>query len=125
MSKNIKVLVVKPEQAPTIAEYEDTLETWQQLVGGFIELCYPFEDDVAILCNEEGKISGLPLNRAVRDGDGEIADIIAGVFAVIGLDNEGGFRSLTDEELEKYTKLYAAPEVFIGMNGKIVAVPLS
>ena len=125
MSKNIKVLVVKPEKAPTIAEYEDTLETWQQLVGGFIELCYPFEENVAILCNEEGKINGLPLNRAVRDDAGEIVDIIAGVFAVIGLDNEGGFRSLTDEDLEKYTKLYAVPEVFIGMNGKIVAVPLS
>ena len=125
MNKNIKVLVVKPEQAPTIAEYEDTLETWQQLVGGFIELCYPFEDDVAILCNEEGKINGLPLNRALKDNAGEIVDIIAGIFAVIGLDNEGGFRSLTDEELEKYAKLYAMPEVFIGMNGKIVAVPLT
>ena len=124
-SKNIKVLVVKPEQVPAIAEYEDRLETWQQLVGGYIELFYPFEEDVAILCNEEGKINGLPLNRAIKDDNGEILDIIAGTFAVVGLDDEDGFRSLTDEELEKYTKLYAVPEVFIGMDGHIVAVPLS
>ena len=124
-NKNIKVLVVKPEQAPTIAEYENRLETWQQLVGGYIELFYPFEEDVAILCNEEGKIDGLPLNRAVKDANGEILDIIAGTFAVVGLDDEDGFRSLTDEELEKYSKLYAVPEVFIGMDGHIVAVPLS
>ena len=123
--KIIKVLVVKPEQAPTIAEYEDRLETWQQLVGGYIELFYPFEDDVAILCNDEGKIDGLPLNRAIKDANGEILDIIAGTFAVVGLDDEDGFRSLTDDELEKYSKLYAVPEVFIGMDGRIVAVPLS
>ena len=123
--KNIKVLVVKPEQVPTIAEYEDRLETWQQLVGGYIELCYPFEDDVAILCNEEGKINGLPLNRAIRDAGGEIVDIIAGTFALIGLDDEDGFRSLTDEELEKFSKLYAVPEMFIGVDGHIVAVPLA
>ena len=124
-NKNIKVLVVKPEQAPTIAEYENRLETWQQLVGGYIELFYPFEDDVAILCNDEGKIDGMPLNRAVKDANGEILDIIAGTFAVVGLDNEDGFRSLTNAELEMYAKLYAVPEVFVGMNGRIVAVPLS
>ena len=124
-NKNIKVLVVKPEQAPTIAEYKDRLETWQQLVGGYIELFYPFEDDVAILCNDEGKIDGLPLNRAVKDANGEILDIIAGTFAVVGLDDEDGFRSLTNLELEMYAKLYAVPEVFVGMNGRIVAVPLS
>ena len=123
--KNIKVLVVKPEQVPTIAEYEDRLETWQQLVGGYIELFYPFEEDVAILCNEEGKINSLPLNRAIKDAGGEILDIIAGTFAVVGLDDEDGFRSLTDDELEKYAKLYAVPEVFVGMDGRIVAVPLS
>ena len=125
MNKNIKVLVVKPEQIPTIAEYEDRLETWQQLVGGYIELFYPFEDDVAILCNDEGKIDGLPLNRAIKDAGGEILDIIAGTFAVVGLDDEDGFRSLTDDELKKYAELYAVPEVFIGMDGRIVAVPLS
>ena len=124
-NKNIKVLVVKPEQAPTIAEYENRLETWQQLVGGYIELFYPFEDDVAILCNDEGKIDGMPLNRAVKDANGEILDIIAGTFPVVGLDNEDGFRSLTNAELEMYAKLYAVPEVFVGMNGRIVAVPLS
>ena len=33
---------------------------------------YPYEDPVALVCNEEGKLEGLPLNRALRDEDGDI-----------------------------------------------------
>ena len=33
---------------------------------------YPYEDPVALVCNEEGKREGLPLNRALRDEDGDI-----------------------------------------------------
>lgn len=43
----------------------DTLESMQSLVEGDIEEYMPFEDEVAIICNDEGKMNGLPLNRAV------------------------------------------------------------
>lgn len=122
-NETIKVVLVEPGKEAQAAEYRNNLGTWQQLVGGYIELYYPFDDAVCILCNDEGKISGLSLNRAIRDSQGEITDIIAGTFAVIGLDNADDFRSLTAAELEKYIALFREPELFIGMNGKIIAAP--
>ena len=45
----------------------------------------PFDDDVAIICNEEGKMRGLPLNRAVyvQDNDKkEMVDIILSLIHI-------------------------------------------
>ena len=53
-------------------------------VGGPIQAIYPFPEPVALICHEEGKLLGLPLNRALRDKDGEIYDIIAGPFFLCG-----------------------------------------
>ena len=61
----IKVLLVEPEKYPKEIVIDDTLEAMQEVVGGDIEEYMPFDDDVAIICNEEGKMRGLPLNRAV------------------------------------------------------------
>ena len=44
----------------------------QAMVGGDIEVTYPFEDEVAIILNESGKINGLPLNRAIYTEDGDM-----------------------------------------------------
>ena len=121
----LKVLIVEPLKAPYVVEIDGSLESMQGIVGGLIQVIYPFDDPVALVCNDEGKLMGLPLNRPLVDSSGSIYDIIAGTFAVIGLDDEDGFRSLTDDELEKFSKLYAVPEMFIGVDGHIVAVPLA
>ena len=39
------------------------------------EVTYPFEDEVAIILNESGKINGLPLNRAIYTEDGDMQDL--------------------------------------------------
>ena len=61
----IKVLLVEPEKYPKEIVIDDSLEAMQEVVGGDIEEYMPFDDDVAIICNEEGKMIGLPLNRAI------------------------------------------------------------
>lgn len=61
----ITVLFVRAGQPPEKMEIENDLKAMQRLVGGDIEEYMPFEDEVAIICNEEGKVMGLPLNRAV------------------------------------------------------------
>lgn len=61
----INVLLVRAGQPPEKVEIENDLKAMQRLVGGDIEEYMPFEDEVAIVCNEEGKVMGLPLNRAV------------------------------------------------------------
>ena len=63
--EKISVILVEPGRYPKLIEIEDTLEAMQSLVEGDIEEYMPFEDEVAIICNEEGKMNGLPLNRAV------------------------------------------------------------
>ena len=63
----MKVLVVEPGKAPYESDISPGLESLQKAVGGYIEITYPFDDPVAVVCNEEGKLLGLPLNRALRE----------------------------------------------------------
>lgn len=63
--KTIKVVLVEPGKLARQAEIPATLEGMQATVQGSIEAFYPFEEEVCIVCNEEGKITGMPLNRAV------------------------------------------------------------
>lgn len=79
------VLVVEPMKEPYIKDIGTDLKSMQSAVDGDIQAIYPYDDLVAIVCNEEGKINGLPLNRAVYDEDKTMIDIIAGTFLITGL----------------------------------------
>lgn len=108
----MKVIIVKPGQTAIAANVENELEPLQKIVGGFIECVYPFKDKVAIVCNEEGKNLNLPLNRALYSEDGgEIVDILFGNFIVCGT-GKGDFTDLTEEQMEKYMKMFRTPEMF-------------
>lgn len=84
---------------------------------------YPFDDPVAIICNEEGKIDRLPLNRALYTEDGEMFDITAGNIMIVGLGEED-FASLQGELLEKYLEKFKHPESFIKIGDDILAIKL-
>ena len=99
------------------------LEDLQHTVGGDIEVVYPFEDRVGLIVNEEGKLIGLPLNRALRDENNEVYDIIAGPFLVAGL-TEDNFGSLTEEQIGKFEGLFHQPETFVKMGRSIMAIPV-
>ncbi len=120
----MRVLVVEPMEAPYVSEIGSSLEDLQNAVGGWIETVYPFDDDAAVICNEEGKLDGLDLNRAMRSGDGTILDVIAGTFLVAGLKGDG-FASLSQEQVETYAALYSNPEVFLMHRGKVKVIPVS
>ena len=111
------VLLIEPGKTPRHMEIDGSLTGMQQVVGGYIQAIYPFEDPVALVCNEEGKLLGLPLNRALKDEDGDIYDIIAGTFFLCGapLDSER-FTSLEEDLLEKYCQRFYKPEVFLAMD---------
>ncbi len=96
--EKIKCLLVEPYELPKEIEIDNTLEAKQDIVGGYIECAYlPNDSDVVIICNEEGKINGMKLNRYIGH------DIIAGPFLIVGDDYENGdFKSLTDEHILKY-----------------------
>jgi hypothetical protein len=81
----MKVLIVEPGKRARIGEIGSDLKSMQDIVGGYIEAVYPFEDpDVVLVCNEEGKLMGMDLNRTLRSEDGKIYDIVAGLFFVTG-----------------------------------------
>ena len=112
-----------PNRYPRKMEIGTDLKNLQHAVGGDIEVVYPFEDKVGLIVNEEGKINGLPLNRALRDEQGEIYDVVAGSFMVAGL-TEDSFGSLTPEQVQKYEGVFHQPEAFMKMGHGIMAVPL-
>lgn len=121
--ETIHVLLVEPEKYPRPVEIGAELKDLQKAVGGFIEVSYPFIDNVGLIMNDEGKIQGLPLNRALRDDNGEIYDVVAGPFLVAGL-TEDNFGSLTPEQMEKYSEHFHSPEVFLKMGKGIMALPM-
>ena len=122
--EKISVILVEPGRYPKLIEIEDTLEAMQSLVEGDIEEYMPFEDEVAIICNDEGKLLNLPPNRALRDCNGAIYDIVAGTFFLCAASADSDrFESLTDEQAQTYMERFAMPEQFIKVNGAIVVLP--
>lgn len=81
----IEVLMVEPGQYPRVERIGSDLASLQKAVDGYIEAIYPYDDPVALICGEEAKLEGKPLNRALRDEDGDIYDIVAGKFFLCGL----------------------------------------
>ena len=119
----LTVLEIAPGQHPKQVEISDELKALQQAVGGSIGATYPFDDPVAIVYNDDGKLMGLPLNRALRDEHGEAYDVIAGTFLVVGLDEED-FGSLSPDLAEKYEKKFHQPESFIPLGRRMLVVPV-
>lgn len=116
----LDVLLVEPMKPPKEVQIADTLEALQGAVGGLIEVFNIYDDPVVIICNEEGKINGSQLNRAIYDEDGEMVEIMAGSFLVVG-DSEGDFTSLSTNMRDKYSKEFEKPEQFFKLAGKIIA----
>ena len=117
------VLLVKPGMYPQQITMGCELEDLQAAVGGHIEAVYPFTDPVAIVCNDEGKFNGSELNRALRDEDGQIYDIVAGDFLIVGLGDED-FSSLSPELMAKFEQQFHQPEMFVKMGRSIMALPV-
>lgn len=123
MNEQITVLVVEPGKAPYVKEIDHSLKSLQREVGGDIQAIYPFPEPVVIVCNETAKLDGLPLNRALRDDAGEIYDIIAGTFLVVGLTEED-FGSLPPALAQQFIRHFKEPELFLRINGSIVVIPM-
>lgn len=121
----MNVLVVEPGILPYEKEING-LEEMQAVVGGYIEAIYPYEDMVAIVCNEEGLINGLPFNRSMDGGYGGAF----GTFFVCGL-TEDSFGSLSPERVKYFKERFKNAEILLGVKGnepitlKVPAMPQS
>ena len=102
MKENLRILMVEPHKAPYETSVPHELTAMQQTVGGLIEVVRN-GDGTLIICNEEGKLLGMEGNRRIP------GDVLAGPFFVVG-DAGETFRSLTEEELERYRERFAEIE---------------
>lgn len=107
----LNVLVVEPDYAPYEKEING-LREMQAVVGGPIQAIYPYREQVAIVCNEEGILNHLPFNRGIEGGCGGVF----GTFFVCGLGEES-FCSLTPEQVKTYKEKFFHAEILIGARG--------
>lgn len=98
----MKVLICEPGKKPYEKEIPNTLESLQKEVDGYIEVAYVYDDNVAIICNEEGKVRDMPVNRPLYDQNRKIVDILHGTILFTQTNADGDFESLTEESIAKY-----------------------
>ena len=98
-------------------EINKELKEYQKLVGGLIECAYLQNDDsVVLICNDEGKVNNMELNRDIG------YDIIAGPFLIVGDDYDNAdFKSLSLDQIEKY-KMFFDKNSIIRTKNKINAI---
>ena len=104
-NKIISVVYVAPYEKAVIRKIDNSLETMQFLVGGYIETAAFWDDCVVLVCNEEGWINGLSPNRIIMR-DGMPVDVIHGNFFIAAFTEDGEFVSLTEEQQKKYVELF-------------------
>ena len=120
----MRVIVVEPKKKPTAQDIGSDLESMQKIVGGSIQAVYPFDEPVALICNEEGKLLNLPLNRALRDDDGNVYDIISGTFFLCAAPPDSDrFKGLDDQQVKTYMEYFATPEMILNVGGDLFVLP--
>ena len=116
----LRVILCEPGETAEVVEIEDELESMQDLVGGLIEPYDPFYsetdpryENVILVCNEEGKLMQLPLNRAIVDEDGRVMDVIRGPFFLCYAPVESErFLSIPPDLEEEFLRKFELPEKF-------------
>ena len=105
----MKVIIVKPFTQPYTKEIKGDLESMQAIVGGYIQAIYPFDNEVALVCNEEGKFNGSMPNRYLLNRNNGFVDCICGDFFLCyaPCDSEN-FESMPDNLIEKYIAKFSA-----------------
>lgn len=120
----IPVIICKPMNEAILTCIEPSLDSLQRIVGGNIEIIsLPQYPDVDIVCNEEGKVNKLRLNRAIYH-KGDIVDIVAGNMIIMGVDIEGNYHAMDIKTIEKIYYDFLTPEVFVidDNTGKVSAI---
>ena len=89
----MKAIIKEVGKQPRIEEIENTLDSLKSLVNGYIEVVR-LDDDILLICNEEGKMQGLPPNFRIGN------DIIVGTAVFVSFDGEEDFTDLTEWQIE-------------------------
>lgn len=88
----MRIIVKEVGKNPKVKEITNELRVLQEIVGGYIE-CFNVIDTILCVCNEEGKLIGLPPNF-IFNGSVIVGDVF---FCAAG---DEDFESLNDDQLE-------------------------
>ena len=121
-TEKMTVIAIEPGKKPYVQEIQGGLESLQREVGGDIQAVYPYDDPIAIIAAESGKLMGMPFNRALRDEDGHIYDALVGKFLIVGLGEEN-FTSIPEELIPKYSQVFETPEQLVRIGEKNYILP--
>ena len=127
-AEKITVIYVRPGKIPQIMEMEESLPAMQQMVGGMIEEYMPFYSeideriqDVALICNDEGKVRRMMPNRTIYGEDGERLDVICGDFFLCYAPMESErFLSMPEDLQQVFYEKFYYPELFYETESGIV-----
>lgn len=122
--RKIKVVLLEPGKLARTVEINASLEGMQSVVGGLIEPFYPFEEQVSIVCNEESKINGMRPNRSVKNDEGVMIDFIFGPAFLCDCRGES-LDSLSNEQIDRYSKMFRYPEHLVKLNDTLIGVPFN
>ena len=120
-NEKLRIIVCRPMEKAEVIEIEDDLRSMQEVVGGMIEEYMPFYDeedervqDVAIVCDDAGKMKRSQMNRAIEDDEGNILDIVAGAFFICYAPIESEkFESLPKDLEDRFRKEFEYPEMIL------------
>lgn len=80
-------------------EIENTLEAFQELVGGYIET-FTFSTDTTLVINEEGRLLGLPVNMDF------CGHRFVGPMIFVGYNDEGEFVDIQEEVAQRLRRAF-------------------
>lgn len=103
----MNALIVKPKEKPQLIDIQGTLEELQRLVGGTIDIIDPYEDDIILIFNDNGKLFGLPPNRRINDWI-----TIYGTLLICGRDVDGKTVGLSNEQVKQYSEIMQFTSVY-------------
>ena len=101
----MKVIMFNPGEKPYVTEIGNELKDLQQAVNGYIQIVYPYDDPVALVLDEDGKLNGAPRNRPFYNDKGKLTDFLYGPFFLCGVGEED-LTDIPDELIAKYMSMF-------------------
>lgn len=86
-----------------LAEVDNSLEAEQAYVNydephGLITVI-SINDNIDIICNDEGKLKNFPINRFLVNDDGVVLDMLVGNIMCVRHNSDGEFTSIKEDDI--------------------------
>lgn len=121
----MRAVIVEPGRQAYVQEIGPGLESMHEIVGGYIQILYPFQNEIALVCNDAGKLLRLPLNRGLWGENGTLYDVVSGTFFLCGAPPDSDMLiDLTPEQEAFCLERFGISELFLQINGQLVCLPL-